>query len=128
MHAQDARLATAHLEESLLGEAFHYSTSVALSADGTYLAAGTSSGEVRLWRVADRQPVLAIQAHAGGVYSVALSVDGELIVSGGVDGLVKLWSTSGACLAVFHGHTSIIQSVAIGSAGRARPELPSSRH
>jgi WD40 repeat protein/transcriptional regulator with XRE-family HTH domain len=118
VRAQDARLASAHLEESLLGEAFHYSMSVALSADGSYLAAGTSSGELRLWRIADRQPVLAVQAHAGGVYSVALSADGEQIVTGGVDGLVKLWSTSGVCLAVFHGHTSIIQSVAIGSTGR----------
>src|SRR5207244_1277915 len=52
--AQDARLAGAHLAETMLSEAFDYPPSVALSGDGALLVAGTSTGEVWLWRVADR--------------------------------------------------------------------------
>ena len=65
VEAQDASLAGAHLAEAVLAEAFAYPTAVALSADGAFLAAGTPTGEVRLWRVADRTPLLAVQGHTG---------------------------------------------------------------
>jgi WD40 repeat protein len=54
------------------------------------LAARTSTGEVWLWRVADRAPLLAVQGHAGLVLGVALSADGQLLASGGGDGVVRL--------------------------------------
>jgi hypothetical protein len=56
--AQDASLAGATLIESVLVEAFGYPTEVALSADGALLAVAMPTGEVRLWRVADRTPLL----------------------------------------------------------------------
>src|SRR5262245_5321393 len=46
--ARDARLAGAHLAETVLSEAFDFPTTVALSGDGALLAAGTSTGEVWL--------------------------------------------------------------------------------
>ena len=73
VEAQDASLAGAHLAEAVLAEAFTYSTSVALSADGAFLAAGTATGEVRLWRVADWTTPLSAQGHAGSVYGAALT-------------------------------------------------------
>jgi transcriptional regulator with XRE-family HTH domain len=79
VEAQDASLAGAHLSEAVLDQAFNDPTAVALSADGALLAAGTSSGEVFLWRVADRTPLLALAGHTGGVWSVALSGDGRLL-------------------------------------------------
>ena len=63
--AQDASLAHAHLVEAVLAEPFDHAVCSALSADGKYLAAGMLNGEVRLWRVADRTPVLAVAAHPG---------------------------------------------------------------
>src|SRR5262249_19026838 len=60
---QAASLAGAHLAEAVLGEAFAYPTGIALSADGALLAAGMPTGEVRLWRAADRTPLLAAQGH-----------------------------------------------------------------
>ena len=75
----------------MLAEAFAYPTAVVLSADGAFLVAGTSTGEVRLWRVADRTPLMAVQGHAGTVWGVALSGDGQLVASGGDDGVIKLW-------------------------------------
>src|SRR5439155_18259018 len=93
VEAQDASLAGAHLSEAVLAEAFTFPTAVALSADGASLAAGTSTGEVRLWRVADRTPLLAVPAvpgQSGGVAAVALSGGGGLVVSGGFGGTVRL--------------------------------------
>jgi len=81
IEAQDASLAGAHLSEAVLAEAFNFPSCLALSGDGTSLAAGTSAGEVWLWGVPDRTPVLAVKGHTSPVYSVALSGDGRLLAS-----------------------------------------------
>jgi hypothetical protein len=62
VEAEDASLAGAHLSEAVLAEAFNFPTCVALSGDGASLVAGTAAGEVWLWRVADRTPLLALGA------------------------------------------------------------------
>jgi WD domain, G-beta repeat len=119
VEAQDARLVGAHLVQAVLAEAFDYSVCVALSSDGAYLAAGTSNGEVRLWRVVDRAPLLVVQGHTGGVYGLALSADGRLVASGSVDGTVKLWeAASGRCVVILEGHTDTIHAVALSTDGR----------
>ena len=84
VEAQGASLAGAHLSETVLGEAFIYPTSLALSADGAYLVAGTASGEVCWWRVADRTLLATLPGHVGDVWGMALSGDGRLVASGGV--------------------------------------------
>ena len=89
--AQDASLVDAHLAAAILADVFSLPLSVALSGDGGFLAAGTSTGEVWLWRVADRTLVAKLAGHTGGVRSVALSADGQLLVSGSEDGTVRLW-------------------------------------
>ncbi len=48
--------------------------------------AGTSAGDVWLWWVADRTPLLAVQGHTSPVYAVALSGDGLPLASGSEDG------------------------------------------
>ncbi len=66
---------------------------------GVYLVAGTAAGEVWLWRVADRTPLLALQGHTSPVYRVALSADGRLLASSRLEGTIRLWdTTSGVCL------------------------------
>jgi hypothetical protein len=118
VEARDARLTGSHLTETVLGEAFAYPTAVALSADGVFLAAGTPSGEVRLWRAADRTLLLAAQGHTGGVWSVALSGDGQLVASGGMDGTVRLWeSATGRSPATLRGHTGHVRGVTLSGDG-----------
>ncbi|HMA34253.1 MAG TPA: helix-turn-helix domain-containing protein [Chloroflexia bacterium] len=117
--AQDASLAGAELHQAVLVEAFHYPMSVALSADGAYLAAGTTAGELCLWRVADRTPLLSVHGHTGLVWGVALSADGQLVASGSYDGTVKLWdAASGRLLATLQGHTGGVWSVALSADGQ----------
>jgi WD domain, G-beta repeat len=94
VEAQDASLAGAHAAETVLGDAFEAVTAIAVSADGTRVAAGTIEGEVRVWRVADRTPLLSVRGHAGPVQGVALSADGQTVASGSLDGTVKLWDTA----------------------------------
>jgi len=117
--AQDASVAGAHLTETALAEAFAYPRSVALSADGAYLAAGTSAGEVRLWRVADRTPLRSMHGHSGTVWGVAISGDNRLAASGGQDGTVRLWEVpSGRPLATLEGHAGIVWGVALSGDGQ----------
>jgi WD40 repeat protein/transcriptional regulator with XRE-family HTH domain len=119
VESQDASLAGAHLTEAVLGEAFAYPTCVALSADGAYLAAGTPTGEVFLWRVADRTLRQALQGHTGGVWGVALCADGQLVASASYDGTVKLWEAGSArLLATLRGHTGGVRRVALSGDGR----------
>ncbi len=119
VEAQDASLAGAQLAEVVLAEAFTYPISIALSADGASVVAGTSTGEVWLWRVADRTPVLAVQGHSGSVYGVAASADGRLLASGSENGRVRLWEAPGGqLLASLDGHTGGIRGLALSPDGR----------
>jgi WD40 repeat protein/transcriptional regulator with XRE-family HTH domain len=117
--AQDANLAGTHLAQPALAEAFYNVFSVALSADGAFLAAGTIDSEVRLWRVADHTPIMSVQSQAGLVFGLALSADGRLVAGGGVDGTVKLWEApSGRLLHVLRGHAGQVPGVAMSADGR----------
>jgi WD40 repeat protein/transcriptional regulator with XRE-family HTH domain len=119
VEAQGASLAGAHLAPAVLDEAFAYPSAVALSADGAFLAAGTPTGEVRLWRVANRMLLIAAQGHTGLVRAVAVSGDGRLVASGGMDGAVRLWEAgSGQLVATLQGHISAVYGVALSGDGR----------
>ncbi len=115
---QDASLVNAQLADTVLAEAFDFPGSVALSGDGALLAAGTSTGQVCLWRMADRTPLWAVQGHSGGVWGVALSGDCQLLASGGTDGAVRLWeTTTGQPLTALEGHTGTVYGVALSANG-----------
>ncbi|HTD80125.1 MAG TPA: helix-turn-helix domain-containing protein, partial [Chloroflexota bacterium] len=119
VEAQDASLAGAHAAETVLGDAFEAVTAIAVSADGTRVAAGTIEGEVRVWRVADRTPLLSVRGHAGPVQGVALSADGQTVASGGYDGAMRLWATGdGRSLATLEGHTGGVIGMALSADGR----------
>ncbi|MBV9354554.1 MAG: helix-turn-helix domain-containing protein, partial [Chloroflexi bacterium] len=117
--AQDVSLADASLVEAVLDESFAYPTSVALSADGSLLAAGTPAGEVRLWRATGRTLLLAVPGHTGMVWRVTLSRDGKLAASAGDDGTVKLWhAASGQVLSALHGHAGAVWGLALSADGQ----------
>lgn len=115
--AQDASFANAHLADSVLAEAFHQ-VSVELSPDGTHLLAGATTGEVCLWRAADRTLLLSLPGHVGMVWRVALSTARGLAASASEDGSARLWEAgSGRLLATLEGHTDVVQAVALSDDG-----------
>ncbi|HEY1349644.1 MAG TPA: helix-turn-helix domain-containing protein [Ktedonobacteraceae bacterium] len=111
--------ASADLSHTLFTDTFSTTFCVALSLDGTLLAAGTSRGEIRLWQSHTALPLLTCRGHSDWVRSVAFSSDGRWLVSGSEDRLLRIWETrTGACLLVLGGHTDSVRSVAFGPENR----------
>lgn len=65
--------------------------SLALSPDGTMVAAGYQDGTVRLWDMDTGERLIVLEGHTGRVMSLDFSPDGTLLASGGSDGTVRLW-------------------------------------
>lgn len=111
---QDASLAGSALSHAALSTAFNYPTSVALSSDGTILAVGTISGEICLWRSADRRLMHTMRGHTSMIIGLALSPNGRLVASGSHDGTVRLWnSSSGHLVATLPGQRGPALSIAV---------------
>src|SRR5437868_6418319 len=70
---QDATLAGARLDEGAFTEAFDAVLSVAVGPDGRYVAAGSNSGQVRVWLVEGRVAHLTIRGHTDRVGAIAFS-------------------------------------------------------
>jgi WD40 repeat protein len=77
---------------------------VATTKDGRFALAGVGGkakeGNLRLWRLADKQEVLAFPEHNTDLFAIALSPDGKFAVAGGYDGKVRLWKIPPEVLAV----------------------------
>lgn len=90
-------------------------TAVALSSDGTRIAAG--SGDCRiLWSsypFGGPAPFRFPAEHTQHISCVAMSSDVMRIVSGSWDNTIKVWgTTTGVCLRTLHGHTKGVSSLA----------------
>ena len=66
---------------------------VAFSPQGDLLAAGTMTGEIRLWDATSGIPLQTFQGHTDWVRSVAFSPDGKTLASGSEDQTVRLWES-----------------------------------
>ncbi len=73
-------------------------TSVAISPNGQFIAAGSLDTVVRIWDMATGVLVEQLEGHRGGVYSVAFTPDGKGLVSGSLDKTLKFWDVSGLSL------------------------------
>jgi WD40 repeat protein len=92
--------------------------SVAVSPDGTLVAAGHSRGQVNLYRISDGGLVRSLLGHTDQVLSVAFSPDGAKVASGSTDNTVRVWQVlDGVPLRVLSGHTSFVVSVAFSPNG-----------
>ena len=95
-------------------------TTVAMSPDGHYVAAGSLDKSVRVWDTTTGYLVERLEnpeGHKDSVYSVAFAPNGRDLVSGSLDKTIKLWelsvprgsySSSGIkaskCVRTFEGH------------------------
>ncbi len=116
---QDATFAQSDLTGSVFTETMNSIMSVALSANGQYLAGGSNTGEIRIWQVGSGQPLQAIQSDTWVIWSLAFNPESTLLVSGGYDGLIKVWEvSSGQCLCTLEGHTRWVRSVVFHPEGK----------
>lgn len=66
--------------------------SLAFSSDGQLLASAGKNGEVKIWNIATRQQVGAVQLpDENVVWSISFSPDGQFLVSGDSDSKIQLW-------------------------------------
>jgi WD40 repeat protein len=65
--------------------------SVAVSPDGTILAAGDLEGTVIIWRVDSTQRLATLKHEAGPVYGLAFSQASRKLVAAGERGVVTVW-------------------------------------
>ena len=115
----EANFARASLTHCLFKSTFTWILCLAVSPDGTLLAAGTTTGELRIWHVADASPILTCVGHSDEIRSLAFNPDGQSIVSGSDDQTVRIWDVAtGVCRCIFHNHANIMRAVAFSADGR----------
>ncbi|MFN2140040.1 MAG: NB-ARC domain-containing protein, partial [Candidatus Promineifilaceae bacterium] len=130
---RDLSFASSDLSGSVFYDVFGMVLEVAFSPDGSLLAAGDGTGQIRLWDIARGRQILSFQAHDDAVWSVSFSPDGKWLASGSADKTVRLWQVpSGAILEhtgqefldaghagrILVGHTSRIQSLTFSPDGK----------
>jgi WD40 repeat protein/transcriptional regulator with XRE-family HTH domain len=116
---QDTSLSGATLRDVIFTSAFDMILSVAVSPDGRSIAAGSNSGQVRLWREEGRVAHLTFQGHTDRVTSIAFSPDGRALATAGWEGTVKLWDVeSGALLWTTEDQRLPVISLAINPRGK----------
>jgi RNA polymerase sigma factor (sigma-70 family) len=97
---------------------------VALSLDGTRLAAGTGDNAIKLWNLPnalnpDRSLPSTLNGHQGAIYSVAFSPNGKVLASASQDRTIKLWTVDTCQLrATLAGHKDRVLAVAFSPDGR----------
>jgi len=121
MHDGTSKVLTINDPDSLNNDAGI--TSVAISPDGRYVAAGSLDSVVRIWDVASGVLVERLRGHEDYIYSVAYTPDGKGLVSGSLDKMLKYWdvsalgSTTSPCTMNFPCHTDFVLSVAVSHDG-----------
>jgi WD40 repeat protein len=115
---QGASLKKAILRETAFTEAMHPVSCVAAMNNGAFWAAGSSTGEVRVFRGDGFVPHLVLEAHGGRVNAIGFGPDGRSLASCGWDGVIKLWDVeSGALLRILHGHSANVTNLAFAPDG-----------
>lgn len=69
-------------------------TSVSISPNGQFVAAGSLDTVVRIWDMATGVLVDQLRGHRDSVYSVTFTPDGKGLVSGSLDKILKFWDVS----------------------------------
>ncbi len=90
-------------------------SSLAVSPNGKWYAAGDDRGAVRVWKLGDAKAAFTLAGHDGPVRSVALKDGGRWLLSAGADATVRLWDTSlgeKQDVAVFRKHQSPVVTAA----------------
>jgi WD40 repeat protein/transcriptional regulator with XRE-family HTH domain len=114
----DVNCAYAHFLACSFTNTFGNVLALTCSAQGELLAAGTTSGEIRIYDVSRLVLHQLCHGHSDGVWSLSFSPDGSMLASSSDDATIRLWEMrSGACLHTLRGHTGRVRAVAFGPDG-----------
>jgi WD40 repeat protein/serine/threonine protein kinase len=90
--------------------------SIAISADGRWIASGSDDQTVRVWDATGGACRRVLEGHDHYVSCVAISPDGARVLSGSWDQTVRLWdANSGRCTQIFRGSRAIVTAVALSA-------------
>ncbi|MCI0712254.1 MAG: protein kinase, partial [Chloroflexi bacterium] len=85
---------------------------VAFHPDGTRLAGGTGTGDLRVIDSSSGELVLDLRNTSGGLWRAKYSPDGQWLATGGWDGRARIWDArNGKQLLVLASHTSAVLSL-----------------
>lgn len=91
---------------------------IAYSADGRYVATGSSDRTIKIWEAATGRELRALNGNTG-LKALAYSPDGRTLASSGNDGKVRLWDTdSGQERTIINGHAKTVLALAFSPDGR----------
>jgi eukaryotic-like serine/threonine-protein kinase len=107
---RDERLTLATLQDA---------SSLAISPDGTWVASGHYSGDLRFYRLGTPEIIGPISAHRGMIHGLVFSPDGTTLATGGSDQLIHLYRTGTSNrLQTLRGHESEVHSVVFSRDGQ----------
>lgn len=123
---QGSTLAGAVIQDTVFTDTFDAMTAVAISPTGTYWAAISRRGRIRVWATERGSRAQAgpgtlhqlWQAHKALAWTLVFSPDGQLLASGSWDGTVKLWNVATGTLLWVGKHSSQVNRVAFAPDGR----------
>ncbi|HLI09683.1 MAG TPA: NB-ARC domain-containing protein [Ktedonobacteraceae bacterium] len=108
-----------HFVDTTFSDTFGNIVALAYSPGGEWLAAGSATGEIRLYRAQDNTLLMTCSGHRDAVWSLAFSPDGRFLASSSDDETVRLWNThTGDCLRLFEEHSNRVRTVAFSPDGR----------
>ena len=67
-------------------------SSIVFSADGRFLALGSSGTACQIWDTSTRQTILQLVGHTDDISSLAFFPDGKKIMSASKDGTIRVWN------------------------------------
>ena len=96
----------------------NFSYGVDSSADGNWIIAGSTAGEIFVWSI-DGERIHQLNEHEKGVHSVSFAKHNNVqFASGGGDGVVALWNREkGEVTNRFRGHKGYVRAVAFSHDG-----------
>ncbi|MEX2260578.1 MAG: c-type cytochrome domain-containing protein [Bryobacteraceae bacterium] len=69
--------------------------SLAVSADGKYIAVGSALGDVRIYDLETGEAAGKCSGHRGGIYTIQFFPDGKRLAAAGFDGNVRVYDVTG---------------------------------
>ncbi len=105
-------------EEEDEADGFH---SLALGPDGSWIAAGKTSGKILVWNDATGEIIGNLTGHENMVVGLAFSPDGQRLASASWDGTAKVWDlTKQQIITTFTGHasTALVSGIAFSPDGK----------